>query len=96
MVENDQDTNFYNAGSLFRFVFRLFLFFLQIAHFRTPTNSMIHKKIIMKTKHLPPFPAHGRLAAEILVPPIPPSDLQYCSIIDLEYELVVTVHVSAP
>ncbi|XP_068972903.1 arrestin domain-containing protein 2-like isoform X3 [Bombus flavifrons] len=69
---------------------------LRTAHFRTSTNTMIHKKVIMKTRHSPPFPAHGRLSSEILIPAIPPSNLQYCGIIDLEYELVVTVHVSGP
>lgn len=76
--------------------FRLFSFFLQIAHFRTSTNSMVHKKVLKKTRHSPPFPAHGRVASELLIPPIAPSDLQYCGIIDLEYELVVSVHVSGP
>lgn len=96
MVENGQDTNFYNAEALFRFVFRLFFFFLQIAQFHTANNTMVHKKVLKKTRHSPPFPIHGRIASEILVPPIAPSDLQYCGIIDLEYEVVVTVHVSGP
>lgn len=95
-VENGQDTNFYNAEALFRFVFRLFFFFLQTAHFRTLSNTMVHKKVLKKNRHMPPFPTHGRITSEILVPPIAPSDLQYCSIIDLEYEVIVTVHISGP
>ncbi|XP_076477285.1 arrestin domain-containing protein 2-like [Bombus vancouverensis nearcticus] len=69
---------------------------LRIARFHTANNTMVHKKVLKKTRHSPPFPIHGRIASEILVPPIAPSDLQYCGIIDLEYEVVVTVHVSGP
>ncbi|KAG6798960.1 arrestin domain-containing protein 17 [Apis mellifera caucasica] len=38
--------------------------------------------------------ARGQAISEMLIPPIPPSYLEYCSIIDLSYELLVTVHVS--
>ncbi|XP_024222648.2 arrestin domain-containing protein 3-like [Bombus impatiens] len=69
---------------------------LRTAHFRTLSNTMVHKKVLKKNRHMPPFPTHGRITSEILVPPIAPSDLQYCSIIDLEYEVIVTVHISGP
>lgn len=38
--------------------------------------------------------ARGQAISGMLIPPIPPSYLEYCSIIDLSYELLVTVHVS--
>ncbi|KOC69089.1 Arrestin domain-containing protein 3 [Habropoda laboriosa] len=38
--------------------------------------------------------SRGQVSSDILVPPTPPSNLQYCSIIDLDYKLSVYVHVS--
>lgn len=96
MVENGQDRNFYNAEALFRFVFRLFFFFLQRVHFRASNHITIHKNVIRKTRHSRPFSIEGRVGSEILVPPIPPTELKYCNIIDIHYELVVSVRLSRP
>lgn len=52
--------------------------------------------VLKVTSDSGPFPARNRVVSNIVVPPIPPSRLQYCSIIDLEYQLIVSVHVSGP
>ncbi|XP_071864596.1 uncharacterized protein [Bombus fervidus] len=57
---------------------------------------MTHTSTLKKNKHPQPFPRDGHMSSELLIPPIPPSKLQYCGIIDIEYELVVSVHVSGP
>ncbi|XP_029048517.2 arrestin domain-containing protein 3-like [Osmia bicornis bicornis] len=49
---------------------------------------------IKSTRLFGPFPTNGQKIMELLVPPIPPSNLEFCSILDLEYRLVVTIHVS--
>lgn len=65
-------------------------------HYRTSSNIMTHTNTIKKNKHSQPFPGNGRISSELLIPPVPPSNLKYCGIIDIDYELVVTVHVSGP
>lgn len=96
MVENGRDSNFSNAEALFRFVFRLFLFFLQKLQFHATSKTLSNIHVIKKASHFGPFPKNEQITSEILVPPIAPSYLQYCKIIDLNYELIVSVHISSP
>nr|XP_003699454.1 PREDICTED: arrestin domain-containing protein 3-like [Megachile rotundata] len=49
---------------------------------------------IKSTTYSGPFTNRGEAVMDILVPPIPPSNLQFCNIIDLKYTLAVVVHVS--
>ncbi|XP_076766720.1 arrestin domain-containing protein 17 [Xylocopa sonorina] len=58
------------------------------------TNEKTERSEIKSTRDSGPFSTNGCSMLEFSVPPIPPSHLEYCSIIDLEYELVVTTHVS--
>lgn len=51
---------------------------------------------VASTKNSGPFSTNGQSATELLVPPTPPSYLEFCGIIDLDYKLVLTVHVSGP
>nr|XP_031842250.1 arrestin domain-containing protein 17-like [Nomia melanderi] len=43
-----------------------------------------------------PFPLEGQVILEIRVPPIPPSFLTFCSIIDLHYNLKIAIHFTGP
>ena len=69
---------------------------LRTVHFHTPNSTLIHTNVLKKNKHMPPFPLNGHIVSELLIPPIPPSNLYHCDVIDLEYELVVSLHVSSP
>ncbi|KAK1131832.1 hypothetical protein K0M31_015983 [Melipona bicolor] len=60
--------------------------------FKTITNDFV----IKRTEQTGPFPTNGQVISELLIPPIPPSCLEYCNIIDLYYELIVCVHFSGP
>ncbi|XP_015436888.1 PREDICTED: arrestin domain-containing protein 3-like [Dufourea novaeangliae] len=48
----------------------------------------------MSTKYSGPFESKGETVLDIKVPPIPPSNLFHCKIIDLNYKLKVAIHVS--
>ncbi|XP_015436887.1 PREDICTED: arrestin domain-containing protein 2-like [Dufourea novaeangliae] len=51
---------------------------------------------IMASTYSGPFASTGETVLEIRVPPVPPSNLFHCKIIDLNYKLKVVVHVSGP
>ncbi|XP_017766321.1 PREDICTED: arrestin domain-containing protein 3-like isoform X1 [Eufriesea mexicana] len=67
-------------------------FYANSPYSKTQTSNAVLKS----TSDSGPFSARGRVVSNILVPPIPPSHLKYCSIINLEYQVIVTVHVSGP
>ncbi|CAD1470839.1 unnamed protein product, partial [Heterotrigona itama] len=60
------------------------------------TKTMNHNSVINKMIQAGPFPTNGQVISKLLIPPIPPSYLEYCSIIDVNYDLIVCVHVSGP
>ncbi|XP_060821608.1 arrestin domain-containing protein 17-like [Bombus pascuorum] len=69
---------------------------LRRLEFYATSKSLSNVKVIKKASHFGPFPKNGHITSEILVPPMAPSYLQYCKIINLNYELVVSVHISTP
>ncbi|CAL7934306.1 unnamed protein product [Xylocopa violacea] len=58
------------------------------------SKEKTEKTEVKSTRDLGPFSTNGCSMLEFSVPPIPPSRLEYCSIIELDYELAVTAHVS--
>ena len=68
---------------------------LRKLQFRATSKTLSNVKVIKKATHFGPFPKNGQITSEILVPPMAPSYLQYCKIINLNYELIVSVHISA-
>lgn len=60
-----------------------------------PSSKIKHESNEIKsTTYSGPFSNSGQSMMDILVPPLPPSSLQFCNIIDLKYTLTVVVHVS--
>ncbi|XP_043248558.1 arrestin domain-containing protein 17-like [Colletes gigas] len=49
---------------------------------------------ISSVKYTGPFSNIGLISLDLRIPPIPPSNLEYCRIINLNYKLKVFVHVS--
>ncbi|CAK9794945.1 Arrestin domain-containing protein 3 [Anthophora quadrimaculata] len=68
----------------------------QEIEFRATTKTKTVRSDIKTTKHSGPFPVGGQLNLELLIPPLPPSKLKYCSIIDLNYHLKIQAQVSGP
>lgn len=52
------------------------------------------KAIVKAEQSMGPFNQQADVMSRLYVPPIPPSQLEYCSIIDQKYSLRVTIHVS--
>ncbi|XP_043580847.1 arrestin domain-containing protein 17-like [Bombus pyrosoma] len=69
---------------------------LRKLQFHATSKTLSSIQAIKKASHFGSFPRNEQITSEILVPPIAPSYLQYCKIIDLDYELVVSIHVSRP
>ncbi|XP_068972904.1 arrestin domain-containing protein 2-like isoform X4 [Bombus flavifrons] len=68
---------------------------LRKLQFCATSKTLNNIKVIKKASDFGPFPKSGQITTEILVPPIAPSYLQHCKIINLNYELIVSVHISA-
>ncbi|KAF3430394.1 hypothetical protein E2986_10021 [Frieseomelitta varia] len=67
---------------------------LQKLQFHSSLKTLIENFIITKTSQTGPFPTNGQIMSGLLISPIPPSYLKYCSIIDVDYELIVCIHIS--
>lgn len=52
------------------------------------------KAIVKVDQSMGPFGQEANITSRLLIPPIPPSQLEYCSIIDQKYSMRVTIHVS--
>ncbi|XP_018362028.1 PREDICTED: arrestin domain-containing protein 17-like isoform X2 [Trachymyrmex cornetzi] len=64
-------------------------------HARTPYSMTKTDKAILKAEQrMGPFGEQADIPSRLQVPPIPPSHLEYCSIIDQKYSLRITIHVS--
>ncbi|XP_029175799.1 arrestin domain-containing protein 17-like [Nylanderia fulva] len=64
-------------------------------HARSPYNTTKTDKAVIKTeKTAGPFGQISEIVSRLQIPPIPPSQLEYCGIIDQKYVLRITVHVS--
>lgn len=64
-------------------------------HAKSPYNTTKADKSILKaTQSAGPFDQHAEVVSRLQVPPISPSQLEYCSIIDQKYSLRITLHVS--
>ncbi|XP_043580142.1 arrestin domain-containing protein 17-like [Bombus pyrosoma] len=61
----------------------------------TEGKTLPHKAVLEKTRHMQLCP-NQRVTLKILTPPIAPSELEYCKIMDIHYKLVVSIHVSRP
>ena len=49
---------------------------------------------VSETKQEGPFFKKGETSLKIVVPPMPPSNLEHCSLIKLAYNLVLTINVT--
>ncbi|EFN85199.1 Arrestin domain-containing protein 2 [Harpegnathos saltator] len=64
-------------------------------HAKTPYHSTKTDKAILKTEQIRrPFGQLSSFVSRLHVPPIPPSQLEYCNIINQHYAVRITVHVS--
>ncbi|XP_077273696.1 arrestin domain-containing protein 17-like [Temnothorax americanus] len=64
-------------------------------HAKSPYNTTKTDKAVVKAdKSVGPFGQQADITSRLQVPPIPPSQLECCSIIDQKYSLRVTIHVS--
>ncbi|KAL6437103.1 hypothetical protein ACFW04_005004 [Cataglyphis niger] len=64
-------------------------------HAKTPYSLTKKDKSVVRTdESMGPFDRYVDLVSRLQVPPIPPSQLEYCSIIDQKYTLCITIHVS--
>ncbi|CAK9821021.1 Arrestin domain-containing protein 2 [Anthophora plagiata] len=68
----------------------------QEIEFHATTKTKTVSSEVKTTKHLGPFPVSNQINLELLIPPLPPSKLEHCSIIDLNYHLKIQVQVSGP
>ncbi|XP_043580799.1 arrestin domain-containing protein 17-like [Bombus pyrosoma] len=64
-------------------------------HCHTEDEMLTKKTVLEKTRHMQLLP-NKRVTLEILTPPIAPSELEHCKIMDIHYKLVVSIHVSRP
>ncbi|XP_017878803.1 arrestin domain-containing protein 2-like [Ceratina calcarata] len=64
--------------------------------FHATSKSKDETSPIISTKTSGHIPDRGQYTAELRIPPIAPSNLLHCRIIDLVYQTVATVHVSGP
>ncbi|XP_014213106.1 arrestin domain-containing protein 2 [Copidosoma floridanum] len=60
----------------------------------SPKDKKLSSEIVKKTKVVGPFPKIGETILKLEVPPVPPSRLENCSLIDLCYKLNLTLSVS--
>ncbi|KAK9309622.1 hypothetical protein QLX08_000835 [Tetragonisca angustula] len=67
---------------------------LRKLQFHSTSKTLTENSIITKTSQAGPFLINGQVMSGLLIPPIPPSYLNYCGIIDLDYELIVCIHIS--
>ncbi|KMQ96436.1 arrestin domain-containing protein 3 [Lasius niger] len=64
-------------------------------HAKTPYKTTKTDKAVGKAEQsMGPFGPNAEVVTRLQVPPIPPSQLEYCSIIDQKYTLRITIHVS--
>ncbi|XP_072765508.1 arrestin domain-containing protein 2 isoform X2 [Anoplolepis gracilipes] len=64
-------------------------------HAKTPYNSTKTDKAVVKGEESRgPFGSYADIVSRLQVPPIPPSQLEYCNIIDQKYILRITIHIS--
>ncbi|XP_018053906.1 PREDICTED: arrestin domain-containing protein 17-like [Atta colombica] len=64
-------------------------------HARSPYSMTKTDKAILKAEQrMGPFGEQADIPSRLQIPPIPPSHLEYCSIIDQKYSLRITIHVS--
>ncbi|CAK9830311.1 Arrestin domain-containing protein 3 [Anthophora retusa] len=68
----------------------------QEIEFHATAKTKTDRSNIKISKRLGPFSVAGQLNLELLVPPLPPSKLEYCSIIDINYRLKIQAQVSGP
>ncbi|XP_076302607.1 arrestin domain-containing protein 17-like [Lasioglossum baleicum] len=66
----------------------------QVLKFRATVKTKTEHFEIISSSYKGPFASQGTANLEIRVPPIPPSRLPFCTIIDLDYNLKVVVHVT--
>ncbi|XP_078051797.1 arrestin domain-containing protein 17-like [Augochlora pura] len=64
----------------------------RVLMFHATSNRMIDKYEITSTLYEGPFTTQGVANLEIKVPPIPPSHVPHCKIMDLDYFLKIVVH----
>lgn len=62
--------------------------------FHATTKTKTTNTEVKMVNNSGPFFTKGQVVMELLIPPLPPSNLEFCRIIDLEYVLKVSVHVS--
>ncbi|XP_076226623.1 arrestin domain-containing protein 2-like isoform X2 [Nomia melanderi] len=60
--------------------------------FHTTTKTRTEHFEVMASSYSGPFTSDGQIYLELRIPPIPPSYLQFCDIIDLNYNLKILVH----
>lgn len=64
-------------------------------HAKTPyTSTKKDKEVVKADENIGPFDQQVDVVSRLQVPPIPPSQLEFCSIIDQKYTLCITIHVS--
>jgi len=56
--------------------------------------TKIDKAILKAEQRMGPFGEQADIPSRLQIPPISPSHLEYCSIIDQKYSLRITIHVS--
>lgn len=80
-----------NYNLFFKFLFIKSLEF----HARTPYSTTKTDKAIVKVdQNMGPFSQQTDIVSRLQIPPISPSQLECCNIIDQKYSLRVTIHVS--
>lgn len=62
--------------------------------FLTGTTKKSHKLTVAEIRKVGPFAKDAAIDVGLYVPPVPPSDLEFCGIIHLRYFLHIIVHVS--
>ncbi|XP_076238914.1 arrestin domain-containing protein 3 [Calliopsis andreniformis] len=68
--------------------------FEQLLKFHSTSKSTTTRCTVTSSKIAAPTTTKAQTVSELLLPPIPPSYLEFCNIIDIEYTLKIIVHVS--
>ncbi|XP_012136535.2 arrestin domain-containing protein 17-like [Megachile rotundata] len=64
-------------------------------HAQFPLRKVKKMEYVVKsTKLYPPFHKKGQVVLDLLISPTPPSYMQHCNIIDVKYELELTINVT--
>ncbi|XP_076649559.1 arrestin domain-containing protein 17-like [Halictus rubicundus] len=87
--------NFVNTTSEVR-ITKVHTILERALRFHATSKTRTENFEVTSSSYSGPFNTEGQANLEIRIPPIPPSNLSFCKIIDLDYNLKVVIHFTGP